>query len=58
MIFNLHKRELRIELKEKKIDAVKKQLHKRMDEDRRDVQEINKKLANGITLRIAKAAGH
>ena len=58
MIFNLHKRELRIELKEKEIDKAKKQLHQRLDSDRKDIQEINKKLANGITLKIAKAAGH
>lgn len=58
MIFNLHKRELRIELKEKEIDKAKKQLHQRLDADRKDIQEINKKLANGITLKIAKAAGH
>lgn len=58
MIFNLHKRELRIELKEKDIDKAKKKLHQRLDADRKDIQEINKKLANGITLKIAKAAGH
>jgi len=58
MIFNLHKRELHIELKEKEIEEAVKELHERIDSDREKVKKINAKLANGITLKIAKAAGH
>lgn len=55
MILNFRKRELRIELKEKEIIKAKKQLHRRLDSDRHDIQKINKKLANGITLELGKA---
>lgn len=58
MIFNFRKRELLIELKEKEIHKAAEDLHKKIERDRKDVQKINAKLANGITLRIAKAAGH
>jgi len=58
MIFNLHKRELRIEIKEKEIEKVAKDFHQRIDRDRTMVKKINEKLANGITLKVARAAGH
>lgn len=58
MILNFHKRELRIEIKEREIEKVAKQFHQRIDQDRTMVKKINEKLANGITLKVARAAGH
>lgn len=58
MILNFHKRELRIEIKEREIEKVAKQFHNRIDQDRIMVKKINEKLANGITLKVARAAGH
>lgn len=58
MIFNLRKRELRIELKEKEISKVRDELHSRIEKDRVGVKKINEILANGITLKISQAAGH
>lgn len=58
MILNFHKRELRIELKEKEIEEVKKEFHQKIDNDRTMVKKINAKLANGIILKVAKATGH
>lgn len=58
MIFNLRKKELIIELKDKEIHELTRQLHEKIEKDRKDVKKLNKVLANGITLKIAKAAGH
>lgn len=57
MIFNLRKRELIIELKEKNIHKLSKDVHKCIEKDRRDIQRINKILSNGITLSISQATG-
>lgn len=58
MIFNFRKRELRIELKEREIHQATRDFHKQIQKDRENVQKINAVLSNGITIRIAKAAGH
>lgn len=58
MIFNLRKRELVIQLKEREIHKLSKDLHECIEKDRKDVQKINKVLSNGITLKISQAAGH
>lgn len=58
MIFNFRKHEKKIEIKEKEINQVTHDLKKRIESDQQDVKKINALLANGITLRIAKAAGH
>lgn len=58
MIFNLRKKELVIELKEREIHELSQKLHQKIESDRKDVKRLNAKLANGITLRVARAAGH
>lgn len=58
MILNFHKRELRIELKEREIQKAKREFHRKIDNDRADIKKINKVLSNGITLRISHATGH
>lgn len=58
MIFNLRKKELIIELKDKEIHELTKQLHEKIESDRKDVKKLNKVLANGITLKVARATGH
>ncbi len=58
MIFNLRKKELVIELKDKEIHELTQELHNKIEKDRKEVKKLNEVLANGIVLRIAKATGH
>lgn len=58
MIFNLRKKELVIEYKDKEIHDLTKELHKKIESDRKEVKKLNAVLANGIILRVAKATGH
>lgn len=57
MIFNFRKKELHIELKEREIQQAKHELHKKIDNDIRNINKLNKVLSNGITLEIYKATG-
>ena len=57
MIFNLKKRELRIELKEREIQKEKAKFHRTADKNIKKLEEVNKKLGNGITIKILQATG-
>lgn len=56
MIF-FRKKEAIIDNKEIQIQKAKQKLHQKVDKDLVSIGELNKRLSNGVTLKIAHAAG-
>jgi|JI10StandDraft_1071094.scaffolds.fasta_scaffold858074_1 secreted Zn-dependent insulinase-like peptidase len=51
------KQDKNIAVKEKEIDAVKKEFNKNVDKDLERIHRINAVLSNGITLKVFNAVG-
>lgn len=58
MILNFKNRELHIEMKEKQIQAEKEKFVKRANTVLRTQEKINKKLSNGVIIKLYTATGH
>lgn len=55
MIFNLRKRERKIDLQEMAIRATQNELEKKIDEHHKDLKKVNKRLADGFVFNLGKA---
>lgn len=58
MIFRFRRREKAIEKKETLIRNERDKLHSSINKDLKQIEKVNKALADGITLKIYKAMKH